>query len=460
MTRKKEQLVYYFVPLFLDIIALTSAFLLAYFLRFSFSPTALGYGFKMPFEEYSEFLFLLVPLWVVVFASLGLYTIDFKGRFWPEFVRILFGTLVSVVLSLSIIFMAKRTDFSRLLLIYLWAVSFILVFTERFLWRLVRIYLLSLGFGQRRVLIIGNSKEAQRLQEVFNHFPHLGYKVMEIVSQDIDLRKLRLKIEKLKINDIVQAKEEMDTELAEFLEELARQRGINLHFIPDLYQISIAKVEVDSYGGVPLLSVKKTPLEGWGRIIKRIFDMLVSAVLLLVLSPLFLLVALAIKLDSKGPVFFLQTRMGRDGEFTMYKFRTMVANAEALKKKLFKLNQRRGPCFKIKNDPRITRLGKWLRRFYIDELPQLFNVLKGEMSLVGPRPHLPEEVAKYKNHHKEILTIKPGMTGLAQISGAADLDFEEEVRLDTYYVHNWSFCLDIIIILKTIWVAVVGKGAA
>lgn len=460
MTRKTKQLVYYFVPLLLDIIALSSAFLLAYFLRFSFSSTALGYGFKIPFEEYLTFLFLLVPLWVVTFASLGLYTVDFKGRFWPEFIRIVLGTLVNVVLSLSIIFMAKRTDFSRLLLIYLWVVSFFLVFVERFLWRLLRIYLLSLGFGQRRVLVIGNTKEARCLEEVFRSFPHLGYKVMEIVSKDIPLRKLGLKVEKLKINDIVQAEKNTSSELVEFLEELAREKKINLHFVPDLYQISIAKVEVDSYGGVPLLSVKKTPLEGWGRIIKRVFDLVVSLILLIILSPLFLLVTLAIKLDSKGPVFFSQVRVGRDGEFIMYKFRTMVANAEALKRKLFKLNQRQGPLFKIKNDPRVTRVGKWLRRFYIDELPQLFNVLKGEMSLVGPRPHVPDEVAKYKNHHKEVLTIKPGMTGLAQISGAADLDFEEEVRLDTYYVHNWSFWLDVIILLKTVWVAIVGKGAA
>ncbi len=456
----RQQIWFYLSPLFLDIVALVSAFLLAYFLRFSFSPTALGYGFKIPFEEYFKFLVLLVPLWVIVFAALGLYTVDFKGRFWPEFIRILFGTLVSVVLSLSIIFMAKRTDFSRLLLIYLWAVSFVLVFVERVLWRLVRIYLLGLGFGQRRVLIIGNSKEAQRLKEVFDRFPHLGFKVMEIVPKNLPQRKLRLKVEKLKIDDIVQAEKRIDRELAKFLEELAREKKINLHFIPDLYEISIAKVEVDSYGGVPLLSVKKTPLEGWGRILKRAFDFVVSLILLVLLSPLFLLTALAIKLDSRGPVFFRQVRVGRDGEFVLYKFRTMVENAEALKKKLLKQSERKGPLFKIKNDPRITRVGRWLRRFYIDELPQLFNVLKGEMSLVGPRPHIPEEVAQYKKHHKEVLTIKPGMTGLAQISGASDLDFEEEVRLDTYYVHNWSFWLDVIILLKTIWVAIVGKGAA
>lgn len=457
---KKQELWFHFVPVILDIIALVFSFLLAYILRFKFGPTALSYGFKVPFSEYVGFLIYLIPIWIITFAFLGLYSTDFRGRFYPEFIRIFFGTLVSVVLSLSIIFLAKKTDFSRLLLIYLWILSFVLVLAERVFLRLIRRFLLKIGFGQRKVLILGDNKEARRLKEVFNKFPHLGFKVMEIVPLDLSLKKLILKIEKLKISDIVQAEKEISEDHALFLEELARQESITLHFIPDLYEISIARVEIDSYAGVPFLTVKKTPLEGWGRILKRIFDVVISAILLVIFSPLFLIIAIAIRLDSKGPVFYKHQRVGRDGLFWFYKFRSMVTSADKLKKKLLKYNDRKGPLFKMKHDPRITRVGKILRRFWIDELPQLFNVLKGDLSLVGPRPHIPEEVAQYKNHHKEVLTIKPGMTGLAQISGASDLDFEEQMRLDIYYAHNWNFWLDMVILLKTILVVFTGRGAA
>lgn len=457
---KRGELWFYFIPVVLDLIALISAFVLAYFARFSFSPTALGFGFQIPFPEYMRLLIWLIPLWIVVFAAAGLYTTDFRGRFWPEFLRIFLGVAVSVVLSLTIIFLAKRSDFSRLLLIYLLVSNFFVVLAERLFWRFVMHYLADRGFGRRRVLIIGNTREALRLKVVFDKAPYLGFKVMEIVAQDLPRDRLLLKIEKLKIDDIIQAQKNANRELSEFLEELARVRGITLHFIPDFYEISIAQVDLDSYGGVPMLTVKKTSLDGWGRIYKRIFDVLISFLLLIILSPLFLIVAILIKSNSRGPVFFKQLRVGRDGEIEIYKFRSMVVNAEELKKDLVRQNERRGPLFKIKNDPRITRVGAFLRKTRIDELPQLFNVLRGQMSLVGPRPHLPEEVAKYKNHHKEVLTIKPGMTGLPQISGASDLDFEEEVNLDTYYIHNWSFWLDLIILIKTILVVLKGKGAA
>lgn len=457
---KRQELWFYFIPVILDVIALISAFVLAYFARFNFSPTALGFGFRISFREYMNFLFWLTPLWIFVFAMAGLYTIDFKGRFYPEFLRIILAVGMSVLLSLTVIFLTKHSDFSRLLLVYLLLSTLIIVLLERIFWRSVMRYLIGRGFNRHRVLIIGESREARRLQNVFNQFPYLGFKVMEIVSQDLSQERLKLKIEKLKIDDIVQTQNQANRELSEFLEGLAREQGITLHFIPDLYEISIARLDLDSYGGVPLLTVKKTSLDGWGRIYKRIFDLIISGILLIILSPLFLLVSLLIKLTSRGPVFFKQKRVGRDGEIGIYKFRSMVANAEELKEKLRAQNERKGPLFKIKNDPRITPLGKLLRKTRVDELPQLLNVFKGSMSLVGPRPHLPEEVAKYKNHHKEVLTIKPGMTGLPQISGASDLDFEEEVTLDSYYVHNWSFWLDLIILAKTGFVVLKSKGAA
>jgi len=183
---------------------------------------------------------------------------------------------------------------------------------------------------------------------------------------------------------------------------------------------------------------------------------------LVVSSPIFLTIAILIKIDSAGPIFVKLERIGEKGKkFTLYKFRSMVKNAHSLKKDLVEFNERAdGPLFKIKNDPRITRIGRFLRRMSLDELPQFFNVLKGHMSLVGPRPHEPEEVSKYERWQKKLLAIKPGITGLAQISGRSDLKFEEEAKLDIYYIENWSLKLDWQIVFKTPWVVLTGRSAS
>jgi lipopolysaccharide/colanic/teichoic acid biosynthesis glycosyltransferase len=206
---------------------------------------------------------------------------------------------------------------------------------------------------------------------------------------------------------------------------------------------------------MPVVEVKKTRLDGWGKIYKRIFDTSGSIILIILTAPVMLITAIVIKLDSAGPMFFKYQRIGQQGKpFTYFKFRSMIKDAhkfrfdnEFLAKQQ---NLRAGsPMIKFKNDPRITRVGRILRRFSIDELPELFLVFIGKMSLVGPRPHEIEEVGNYQRHHKKLLTIKPGITGLAQVSGRSDLDFEQEVKLDTFYIENWSLGLDMQIIFKT-----------
>ena len=210
----------------------------------------------------------------------------------------------------------------------------------------------------------------------------------------------------------------------------------------------------------PLIEIKKTSLDGWGKIIKREVDILGSFIGLVLLSPLFLIIALIVKADSPGPVFVKLKRVSQEKEFGLYKFRSMVKNAESLKKELLEYNERKGsPLFKIKHDPRITRVGRILRKTRLDELPQLINVFKGELSLVGPRPHQPDEIAQYEKHHKRVLLIKSGITGLAQISGSSDLSFEKEVKLDTYYIENWSPKQDIYILIKTFLVLFTDRSA-
>ncbi|MBD3247915.1 exopolysaccharide biosynthesis polyprenyl glycosylphosphotransferase [Candidatus Falkowbacteria bacterium] len=243
------------------------------------------------------------------------------------------------------------------------------------------------------------------------------------------------------------------------LYDFADEHHLAFKYVADLLGTKVLKTEVMELAGIPVVEVKKTPLDGWGRIVKRIFDIFGSIFLMIITSPIMILVALAIKLDSHGPIFFsrkddgsLLKRVGQGGKlFNYFKFRSMIDKSDSMRyKELAGQDLRKdGPLVKIQDDPRVTRVGKFIRRFSIDELPELFLVFVGQMSLVGPRPHLPEEVAKYERHHKKVLALKPGITGLAQISGRSDLSFEEEVKLDTYYIENWSFLLDLAILLRT-----------
>jgi len=229
-----------------------------------------------------------------------------------------------------------------------------------------------------------------------------------------------------------------------------------------LFEVQPTHLEINTIADIPIIEVKKTRLEGWGRIFKRVFDIIISFVILIIISPLLFFVSLLIVIDSQGGVLVRLERVGEKGKrFKLYKFRSMVKNAQLLKKELVDLNERAdGPLFKITNDPRVTRIGRFIRKTSIDELPQLINVFKGEISLVGPRPHEPEEVAKYERWHRKLLAIKPGVTGLAQVSGRSDLEFKDEAKLDIYYIENWSPELDLQILFKTPWVVISGKSAS
>ncbi|MEA3459313.1 MAG: sugar transferase, partial [Chloroflexota bacterium] len=230
--------------------------------------------------------------------------------------------------------------------------------------------------------------------------------------------------------------------------------------VPDLFQLSLSRVDVDDLGGVPLLSVKEVSISGWNLALKRLIDLAIVLIGSILLLPLLLLIAMAIKVDSPGPVLFKQTRVGKGGHrFTLYKFRSMRQGAEGELPKLAELDEATGPLFKIRDDPRLTRVGRSLRRASLDELPQFYNILRGEMSLVGPRPALPSEVEQYQGWQRKRLEVSPGMTGLWQISGRSDLSFDEMCLLDIYYVERWSPLLDVKILFKTIPSILLGRGA-
>ncbi|MBU0668132.1 sugar transferase [Patescibacteria group bacterium] len=325
--------------------------------------------------------------------------------------------------------------------------------------------LLKANIGKRNLLFIGNNVVTETLYERMKKDPK--YRIVGLLGMHTNgsirnlgsIDNLADIVKKYKVEEILQTTSGLSKTQAEDILEFCRENHLAYSFVPDLLAMHKTNVEIRTQSGIPIIKMKPTPLDGWGRVIKRGFDTLGALVGLILLSPIFLLTAIAIKLDSKGNIFFKYLddgsrvkRVGQHGKlFNFYKFRTMHPGTHNLRyTRLAEKNARKGsPLVKIKDDPRITRTGRFLRKTSIDELPQLVNVLKGEMSLVGPRPHLPEEVAKYAVHHKFVLTIKPGITGLAQISGRSDLDFEEEMRLDTYYIENWSLWMDIVILFKT-----------
>ncbi|HOV73227.1 MAG TPA: sugar transferase [Candidatus Hydrogenedentes bacterium] len=333
------------------------------------------------------------------------------------------------------------------------------------------------GFNPRNVLIVGaNPRTKHLLDEVMRHARY-GYRVLGIVEDDPQrvetLREYNLPhlgefraLERLLTEQVVDEVHvclpvRSSYELIQSIAHLCVGVGVPVRLVADLFPLRLATSRAFRMGKIPMLSLSTVPESTAQLAFKRLLDIVVSLSLLIGLSPFFLLVAILIKLESPGPVFFLQERVGMNQRrFKIYKFRSMVADAEEQRKNLETLNEADGPVFKIRNDPRITRVGRFIRKYSIDELPQLINVLRGEMSLVGPRPPIPAEVEQYTWDQRRRLSVKPGMTGLWQVSGRSDLSFKEWVELDLRYIDSWSIWEDFAILLKTFRVVIEGRGAA
>lgn len=422
-------------------------------------------------NEYLELTSYTAILLIIVFGIRRMYSLHITYKISKELKQVFLSTLIWLMLIIAYYFITRSFPFSRLVLAYSWLFTLILVSLGRIIIKWLQVLLLKLGIGQRKVLFIGSNIITQKIFQSLLKNP--SYKIIgtldhqntrlkkgpKIIGSFTDLQKI---IHRYKVEEIIQTKSDLIETQNEKILNFCRQNHLQYHFVPDLIEVQRTNIDIATLSGIPLISLKPTPLDGWGKVIKRIFDIVISSAALIILIPLFVIIAVLIKLDSKGPVFFNRLdddspakRAGQFGKlFKFVKFRTMKPKTHSLRYTTLSAQDTRqdGPMVKIKNDPRITRFGKFLRKTSLDELPQLWHVLTGKMSFVGPRPHLPEEVAKYKDYQKFVLTIKPGITGLAQISGRSDLNFDEEVALDTYYIENWSPLLDLKIILKTFFV--------
>lgn len=461
---KKVELVFTGLLVPVDFLMVVLAGFAAYALRFgAFVQDIRPVFYELPYEAYVKLVFVSAPLFLIVFALSGLYaTSGFRHRA-EEISRVFVACSASIAFLIIVIFFQRELFSSRFIVLGAWIISVVFVSAGRSLIRSVQRLLLRRGVGSHGVAVIGSGQVADQLIRELYERPELGYRVtfrLPAVSDEA-IAELDERIVRERIDDVILAETGTAKERVVALKEFCATHHVDFKYLADLYETQATHVSLETIGDHPVFEVKRTKLDGWGKITKRTFDLLLASIFLLFLAPVFLLVAALVKIDSVGPVFVGLKRVGERGRiFTLWKFRSMVKDAHALKSELLAQNERRdGPLFKIKNDPRITRVGRLLRKTSIDELPQLLNVLRGEMSLVGPRPHEPEEVARYAQSHRKLLTIKPGMTGFAQISGRSELSFDDEARLDIYYIENWSLSLDLHILARTPVVVLSGKTA-
>ena len=417
--------------------------------------------YTFSFESYIKIILLVVPFFILIYAIEGLYDIRSTRKFWKETLKVFSATSIGLVIIIVTIFLKREWFSSRFVILAAWGLSVLYVVLARYLIQLFQKWLLrKKGIGVHRVLLIGMNGKMETISKLISQNKNLGYRVVDKIAT-ASLHVIKEIKQQRGIDEIILCEPTITDAEQEKLVDYCAIHNIKFKYIPTTLQTSMFKLGV--LDGEPLIEVRNTPLDGWGKILKRVFDFATSFLGIIITSPVLILTAIAIKIDSRGPIIYKNERVGNDGEkFFVYKFRYMKNDFciskdnpklnEALKveKDLIKKQSvRRGPLYKIKDDPRKTRVGNFIERYSIDELPQFFNVLFGSMSLVGPRPHQKREVEKYMEYHRRLLTIKPGVTGMAQISGRSDLDFEDEYKLDLYYIENWSLWLDIQICLKT-----------
>ena len=417
-------------------------------------------------------LILAPAAWVSLLAAFQLYSIS---RLSPaeEFRRLLEATITALALAFVLVFMSStRTRPSDIWLGLTWAVALVLLMVSRKLWHRYRWRLHARGELLFRTLVVGANDEAVKLAEVLESRSS-GFRPIGLVDTygrwarppspvpilgSID--DLSVLVEEHDAECVFVASSAVDPELMKRVAKQLRRKNVEIRISANLTQILSSRLSVQPVGDLLALSLKPVRLSGAQAVAKRIFDLCGSTLVLVLGSPIWLALALLVKTTSRGPVLYKQVRVGHNGRlFTIYKFRTMVDGADRMQAELQAHNEADGPLFKMREDPRVTRFGRWLRKFSLDELPQLLNVVRGEMSLVGPRPALPGEVANYEDWHRDRLEVPPGLTGLWQVRGRSELGFDDYVRLDLFYIENWSILYDLFIMAKTIPTVLTRKGA-
>ena len=469
---------YSLILIIADFFVLLLAFVAAYILRVQYDPRPL-LNEVYAYDYFLSFL-TITPFWILIFAALGLYQASTYNRRLVEWGKIAIGAFIGILLVIGWQYATDNELFpARLVAVYALVISFLLILLTREALRITRSLLFYLDKGTSRVLIIGNSAATRDIADNLSETHRSGYKIVAIagpkkaIPPGLDVvhfssfEKALEQIKKLRITTIIQTDLYDSAERNQLILGAAQTNHISYSFIPGEAEFYAGKHTVDVFLGYPMISVSQTPLIGWGAIAKQIFDIILSSILIVILSPLFLALILLQAIFNPGPIFYISNRLSQFSKpIGLIKFRSMAAKygkkdaaiefREMGRKDLAAEYEKNR---KVERDPRITKFGHFLRVTSLDELPQLFNVLRGDLSLVGPRPILPQEIHLAKGKTALLHSVKSGVTGLWQVSGRSNLSFDERIELELFYAQNWSFWLDIKILFKTIGVVLRKRGA-
>jgi len=442
----------------LDIVSVCCALYLSYNARFfSFINIVFPVTKGIPsIQFYLDALAFIVPLFLFICFQNGFYKIYFVP-FLDESVRIVKAVTLLIFFLVMTTFFYREVSYSRLTFVLFWVFLIILLVAYRETFKFIAKILLRSVIKGENVLIVG--QENKMLKAVLKKHPHIQVLFYPSVNEE-EAPKIKSIIESKKVEQVIFVQHKWSEQAIMDFYDWCEIKSIDLKFVPDMVQLCKGEVIIDSSFGIPIFHLRSVSFSGFDFYLKRIMDIVISTLIISVLWPIMFFVMILIKIDSKGPLFYHHKRMGYRGRiFSFYKFRTMVIDADDLLAKFRDKSERKGPVFKMSNDPRVTKIGKILRRFSIDEIPQLLNVLKGDMSIVGPRPQVLWEAKAYDDWAKRRLRILPGITGLWQISGRASLSYEEMIELDIYYIENWSIGMDLMILFKTLPAVFSKKGA-
>jgi exopolysaccharide biosynthesis polyprenyl glycosylphosphotransferase len=472
--RNNASLIYSVFLLIGDFLALVAAFAAAYVIRFRIFDD--GKAASVGGENFIVAILSILPIWLMIHAFIGLYRQEIYEKRFVEIGRLLVGSVIGAMTVISYDFLTQSDLLpGRLVPLYALGLGFVFLVVFRTLARFIRHTLYRVGSGVSNILIVGNTPASGNLADAIGDTRHTGLRVLGIVGKQHSkfksfdsFEEAVHRLEKHQIHGIIQTELYKDADKNNVILRHAQTHHISYRFVPGNSDLFVGNIAVELFAGLPVIAVHQTALIGWGRVIKRIFDLIVTTLGMVIALPVMALITVCMLiLNPKGGVFFRQTRLTRfNREFTVYKFRTQYRKYDGTtpeqaftlmgKSELAKKYRENGDF--LAKDPRVTPIGKFLRATSLDELPQLFNVLKGDISLVGPRALVPHELNAYEKKHS-ILSVKSGLTGLAQISGRRDISFEERRKLDVYYVQNWSFWFDISILVRTVRAVLTGSGA-
>jgi exopolysaccharide biosynthesis polyprenyl glycosylphosphotransferase len=466
-----------------DLVLTSVAFFAAFLIRDNIFPLLDARHFPtglFPITEYLKIYPIVLMIWSVLLFSHKSYSSHRTVPVRREAINTLHIVALGIVILATVAWLMRIDQLSRSWFGLFGVMDALLLLAEKLAVRTIARYVRARGMNYRTLLVVGTGRRALEIVRLISNHRYWGYKILGFVSDghhlppefeqypvfgNVDeLRQIidhQIRARGEAIDEVVFAVSRRMLEASRAVFLLCEELGIRTRIAMNFFSNRVARMEFEELDGVPFITFTTTPTNEAQLALKRGLDIALSLLLLVVSCPVLVLCAIAIKLNSHGSVLFRQERIGLNGRiFTLYKFRTMIENAHRLRAELEHLNEMNGPVFKAKDDPRITKVGRLLRKFSLDEMPQLWNVLKGDMSLVGPRPPIPEEVSLYERWQRRRLSMKPGLTCLWQISGRNEVDFDRWMELDLQYIDNWSPALDLKILLRTIPAVLLGRGAS